>query len=76
MAKGKVRRSSRIIKLCSVVDGGECCIFCDRPHSGHIVSEFDGDFSEVFKGLAISVCESCRKHRTRSLATVMQKYFD
>jgi len=69
---GKVKKPG-LIKVSSFVENEESCAFCDRPHSGHLITEFKKEASDLAKGLAISVCDHCQKHRSDKIRTVFEK---
>lgn len=55
------------VKISSFEKGKELCIFCNKPNTGHLVTEFD--VQHQLKGLSISVCNKCQKERTTNLRT-------
>jgi len=69
--KGK-EKHIRFLKISSLHKGEESCMFCDRPHSGHLITELQEEISSLIKAVALSVCKDCKKHREDKLATLFE----
>lgn len=74
------RKKPKFFKISSNAGGEESCVFCERPHTGHLVTEFSNGNSSngtsngnvdsgLVRGVAISVCDFCEKVRKGRLQT-------
>ena len=54
------------LRIAAMKAGKEACVFCHKPHAGHLISEFS---HSLFKGVALTVCKSCENKKRDVLST-------
>lgn len=63
------------LRIGAEVNGEQSCIFCERPTTGHLVSEFEKK-TKGLKGIAIAVCDICEIKKSQHLVTGFENEID
>jgi hypothetical protein len=67
----KIHKGPAFIRISSLIEGKESCIFCGKPNTGHLITDLEKDVTDFLKAVAISICRKCEKHKKDSLAAVL-----